>query len=256
MKKAFFLLSLLALMALAAGPALAHFPWLSVPHHYAAAGKKVKILVGWGHQFPLDDFAKTSSVAGVTIYDPAGKKTEVAAINDFMFQTEALTAPGAYVAVSQRAPAFYTKLDKGFARKPKTGLKGVKKCYHSSSFLKAIIQVSEGGGGDVSRKVGHGLELVPLKNPAQLKVGDVLPIQVLFNGKPLSDHTMLLATYTGFPSAGAWAHASYAGQDGVAKLRILKPGAWLAYVNVTKPYPKPQECDVTSYGSALTFEIK
>jgi len=37
------------------------------------------------------------------------------------------------------------------------------------------------------RQVGHLLELVPQKNPLSLKPGEMLPVRVLFNGKPLVD---------------------------------------------------------------------
>ncbi len=36
------------------------------------------------------------------------------------------------------------------------------------------------------QRVGHLLELVPMRNPATVKAGETLPVQVLFRGKPLA----------------------------------------------------------------------
>ncbi len=112
------------------------------------------------------------------------------------------------------------------------------------------------GAGEVSRVVGQELELVPLKNPAALKVGDTLPIKVLFKGQPVPDYPPVNATYAGFENKYAFAHTSSAGKDGITNLRILHNGTWLVMVSVKQPYPDAKECDTVSYTSVLTFEVK
>lgn len=52
---------------------------------------------------------------------------------------------------------------------------------------KVLIQVGDGREGDPCRAVGLPLEIVPLRNPLQLKVGATLPVRVLFNQQPLAD---------------------------------------------------------------------
>lgn len=52
---------------------------------------------------------------------------------------------------------------------------------------KAIVQVGTDGGGDACRVVGLPLEIVPLRSPFTLKVGDTLRVRVLFRDKPLAD---------------------------------------------------------------------
>jgi len=254
MKKIVCPLLLLAAMILAAAPALAHFPWLTLPNFDLKKGQSVKVRIGWGHQFPVDDLLKASEITKVSIYDPQGKVLEAPAINEFMFEGPALNQPGAYIVAASKKPGFYTKLAKGFSRKPKSAVKGAKICYHTMAYMKAVINV-EKGGGQVDRVLGQELELVPLKNPASLKVGDYLPIQVLFKGKPVEGYPLVLATYAGFPNSKAFAHASYAVKDGIAKLRILHNGRWLVFVNLKKPYSDPKECDQSNYSSVLTFNI-
>ena len=254
MKKIVYSLLLLAAMLLAAAPALAHFPWLALPSFDLKTGQSIQARIGWGHHFPVDGLLEAKQIGKVAIYGPQGKVLEAPAINEFMFKGPALNQPGAYVVAAAKKPGFYTKLAKGFSRKPKNAVKGAKICYHTQAFMKAVVNVGK-GGGQVDRVVGQELELVPLKNPASLKVGDYLPIRVLFKGKPVTGYPLVLATYAGFPSGRAYAHASYAVKDGVTNLRILHNGSWLVYVNIKKPYPKPQECDDTTYCSVLTFSI-
>jgi hypothetical protein len=50
---------------------------------------------------------------------------------------------------------------------------------------KAVVQVGSGGDGDPCRVLGLPLEIIPLRNPFALKVGDTLRVRVLFRGKPL-----------------------------------------------------------------------
>jgi len=52
---------------------------------------------------------------------------------------------------------------------------------------KTMLLVGDGKEGDPSRVVGLPLEIVPLRNPFQLKVGETLPVRVLFKQQPLSD---------------------------------------------------------------------
>lgn len=246
----------LALVCLSAGPALAHFGWLSPTSYTPAEGKNIKVLVGWGHHFPVEDFAKTDQVEGMTWYDPQGKKVTLPAVNDFMFQTEALKQPGVYIAAAQKKAGFFTRLEKGFRRGPKTGLKGVKQCSRSHNFMKSIVVVGSGDQGDVSRAVGQELELVPLDNPSKLKAGDDMRIKVLFQGKPVEGWPMVYATYGGFSTGSAYAYTSYADRDGIFTLRILQAGTWLVQVKMETPYPDPKECDINRYNSTLTFVVK
>lgn len=52
---------------------------------------------------------------------------------------------------------------------------------------KSLFQVGDGNEGDPSRVIGLPLEIVPLRNPFQLKVGETLPVRVLFKQQPLRD---------------------------------------------------------------------
>jgi len=254
MKKRWIITLLLAIAAVTPAPAMAHYPWITLTQYKLEPGDKIKAFIGSGHQFPVEDLLKAEEIAAVTIYTPDGKKINAPAINEFQFEGPTQDQPGAYLVTAEKKPGFYTKLAKGFARESKKGLKDVQSCTHSMSFMKAIVNIGQ-GGGKVDRIVGHYLEMIPMKNPTDLKVGDTLPIRVLFQGNPVEGNPQVLATYAGFPNSRAYAHASTAGKDGMTNLRILHPGLWLVYINIKMPYPDTNECDQTSYTSVLTFKV-
>lgn len=50
---------------------------------------------------------------------------------------------------------------------------------------KALVQLGDVATENVTRPVGQTLEIVPARNPYLLKPGELLPVQVLYRGKPL-----------------------------------------------------------------------
>jgi len=52
---------------------------------------------------------------------------------------------------------------------------------------KALIKVGQGGAGDPGRILGLTLEIVPLRDPFALKIGDTLGVRVIFRGQALAD---------------------------------------------------------------------
>lgn len=78
---------------------------------------------------------------------------------------------------------------------------------------------------------------------------------MLFKGKPFK--TDFLATYGGFSTEnGVFAYAASTDKDGMGKVRILAPGAWLIKVSHKLPYSDPEMCDTESFLADCTFEIQ
>ena len=84
---------------------------------------------------------------------------------------------------------------------PETGIKEV-----YTRFAKTLINVGGAKGEDIP--TGLTIELVALKNPANLKAGDPFPVQVLYKGEPLSGVTVKV----------------FAGMDTEAAHRIVTDG--------------------------------
>ena len=139
---------------------------------------------------------------------------------------------------------------------PKTGLDGVILSLYFEQYAKALINAG-GTNSSFSKPVEHTLEIVPLQNPAELKVGDFLPIQVLFRGRP-ARFCSVYGTYAGFSSEDDFAFAAVTDSEGKAKIRILHYGPWMvkATVKLSAPESFKDKCNEMSYTATLTFEIK
>ena len=171
---------------------------------------------------------------------------------------------GTYLVSAEVNPGFLTKTTQGHKRQNKKGLKGAISCFHYDIRGKAAIVAATGEKG-FSRKAGHPLEIIPLRNPDSLKEGDPFPLKVLFEGKPLSG-VYLEATYAGFPSqevsfghkmvAVSFAHKVQTDKLGETVIKLVKKGSWMVKVNHKIPYPNPEKCDEYSYSTTLTFEVK
>ncbi len=245
----------LGLTGLFCSQAQAHFPWINLADYTPDSGKAVKMSIGWGHNYPLGGFLKSEDLEDIFIVAPDGTKAPMTSTSILEFETkESLTRPGAYIIAAKRNPGFYTKTTEGGKRQSKVGLKNVIHCSHSQMCMKAIVNVGD-GKGQVNTPVGHPLEIIPLKNPVDLRAGEYLPVQVLLRGKPFKGR--VFATYIGFSTEkDVFAYTAKTGRNGKGMIRILQPGVWLIKAEHEDPYPDQKECDVKSYIATLTFEVK
>lgn len=245
----------LALLAGTGFSARAHFPWINLEDGHISADKNLKWTIAWGHRFPAAGLMKEADVEAMAVIGPdGGGQSKAFSISELEFQSaEGLAKAGAYLVAVKRKASFYTKTTEGSKRQSKAGLANVLSCSRSHSFMKAVANVDT-SNGKVDAVVGHAMEIVPLVNPASLRVGDYLPFTVLYKGKPY--RTEFSATYGGFSTEDAvWAYAAGTDKDGLGKVKILSSGAWLIKVNVDKPFADLKECDKESYLATLTFEV-
>ncbi len=234
--------------------AQAHFPWINLEDSALSTGRNVKWTIGWGHRFPVAGLMNKSAVGEMVVIGPDGSKMAAESVNEMQFQSsEGLSAPGAYIIAVSRAASFYTKTTEGSKRQSKKGLENVLSCSYSNSYMKAVANVG-GEAGPVDAPVGHEMEIIPLVNPATLKVGDFLHFKAMFKGKPYKGD--FSATYAGFsPENNVFAYSSSTNAEGHGKIKILSSGAWLITMTLKEPFADPEECDVQSFRSSLTFDV-
>jgi len=235
--------------------AYAHYPWINVVDYTPEVGRSLKLTIGWGHSFPLDGFLKKDGLENIYVQDSKGEKMTLEAFSELEFRSEeGMSEPGAYIVAAKRKAGFYTKTTEGGKRCSKKGLKNVIKCYHSHNCMKAVVNVGK-GKGMVDTRIGHPMEIIPLANPADLRQGGYLPVQVFLKGNPFKGK--IYATYVGFSTEkNTFAYTTSTNKKGKGKIKILHSGVWMIKAEHEEPYPDQGECDVESFVATLTFEVK
>lgn len=264
-KKAFG--NLLAVMALTAIPlaASAHTLWINAtdytPSWKADTGAKTKIYMGWGHHFPVDGYVKAEDFVKISLTSPSLKEQEVSLeTTGFAASSLELEEEGIYLAGVIRKASNNTKYKKEGKivniKGTKEGLKNVVSSIHSQQFAKSLICAGDGEGKNITRALGHKLEIIPLTNPYTLanNMGGVLKVQVLFEGKPLS-YNKVFAMYEGYSQDDQSAASVSTDSRGIAELRITHWGPWVVKTNIERAATGDLQgqVDEEKYFASLTF---
>lgn len=134
--------------------------------------------------------------------------------------------PGAALIHGHRQPQVWSRTTEGWKMGDATTLQNVVTTRKFEKFCKTLLPV--GGKSDGwDKRTGDALEIVPINNPLELAPGDILEVQILHNGQPVSPE-MVLATYDGFtdlPDSYAFFTEPYG--SGNAKIQISAPGLWM-----------------------------
>jgi len=151
--------------------------------------------------------------------DPQGQQHELAPKSEgFMAERITLKDEGAYYVFAEKKPGFYTMYEEDGRIHHKMGTmegcSNVVLSLYYEEYAKALVTVGQPNNDAMTKPVGHALEIVPLQNPMSLKQGDLLQVQVLFNGQP-ARFCEVLATYQGFSSEDDFAFATIANGKGI-----------------------------------------
>lgn len=259
--------SLVALL-LTVGVVPAHDLWLLPVTAPPVAGKQVLVAANSGDVFPKSEHAADTALftSRIVVYPNGARGTAEAHGKSGTSGVLAFTPekPGLYVVAVQTAPKLITlEADKFNAYLVSDGLAHIyalrakektldqpgKERYSKSP--KLLLRVGEGGLGDATKPVGLTLEIVPLKDPFALKVGDTLPVRVLFQEKPLANAHL---GYT-HPDAGAGALGTVrTNAQGEALIPIVKTGLLtIRLTHMTRP--KVAEYEWESFWTTLTWTL-
>ncbi len=216
------------------GVALAHDLFLVEDHFHFSKPEAVKVKVMFGHNFPYPDILVPRSAVSEFFYvGPDAQKREIKKVWEERTGDRFGTLFGEFVPRQEGSYLIAVSRER----------KGRRRHVPSGKYAKSIIFVGEKGRGNVSIPVGHRIEIVPLKNPVDIKPGDVLPVKILFEGNPLS--TYVYATYAGYYSEDEpFPVVEKSNKAGVAFVKIDRPGIWLLVCN-----------HEVNFSATLTFEI-
>lgn len=260
------LVSLLLLLAASAG-ASAHDLWL-VPPEKAEAGKTATVTAYSGSKFPRGDHAPDPArFKRRLLVNPDGTEGVLTAAGT-KDQSGLLTAeparPGIYIAAVETKPKLITLKAEVFNHYlVSDGLAHVYRLRYKEGSLdqpgreryskspKVIFQVGTGGAGDPCRILGLPLEIVPLRNPLALKVGDTLRVRVLFQKKPLAGANL------GWDAPGQGDEplgTTRTDASGEALIPIAQTGLMtIRLTHMTRP--KARDYEWESFWTTLTFRI-
>jgi uncharacterized GH25 family protein len=100
---------------------------------------------------------------------------------------------------------------------------------------------------------GHGLEVVPLIQPADIIAGEDLPLQLLFDGKPLANVPMVVYREAGLYDGKKIEAELTSDAEGKVAVRVGDPGAYMTLVRYRTESPAGSEVRFRSYSHSLTF---
>lgn len=221
-------------MFLTAQYLFAHQAWVE------KKGKKIVVLYGHGDRHDPYDPAKIKEVKG---FDIKGKSVPVKIVRE---KDSVSLSPKGKVAV------ITATFDGGFSVKTTEGTKkGVSKrdvkeyisATQSVKYCKTFL-----GPSDVfAEPVGLKLEIIPLKDPLSLKLGDELEMKVLYEGKPVEGVKIGIAGYT---------TDKVTDKEGLAKIKINNKGMQVIAAGHKIPLRDNPDVDVLSISTSITFEVK
>ena len=256
------------------------------------------VSMGWGHSLPVDDITNSVNaripIEEFCLINPDGHKIQLhkpksdiakpfISTNDYdIFDADIASQKialkkemqkGVYLIEAFSKIGFYTEYidNKGRKRlsmKSQDKVRDLKKVLFSlqyQAFAKSYLTIGE---WITPKPIGHALEIIPLTDLSNVKVGDLVEFNVRFYGKPLSYSPKSIEYITAYSSSFGlsdnFALFSYI-SAGKAQFRVQSAGQWLVNVfhneNVTKNGQlKKLYNKVTSancgYGATLTFNVK
>jgi uncharacterized GH25 family protein len=263
-------LALAGLVLLWGLPCAAHDYWLAPEQFLALPGSKIATHLYFGDRFEIEDerpFQKPRTPFFQLV--GAGGTTDLTPTPDGRKPVAELTLPteGTYVLVLDRTAQSITleaaqfdayHKEEGLAdvlewrrRNRQSGAAGRERYSRS---VKALLQAGQRTDPIATRPLGRRIEIVPLQNPYDLKPGQELAVQVLFEGRPLAD-CQVEAFYRQAGKPVALTRRTDG--EGKASFRLEQPGPWI--VRLVHMRPCREECaaiDWESFWSSLTFALR
>lgn len=224
-------LALAAIFAIGAATASAHDYWIEKKGDgYAAV---------YGHRDQRLEY-DPASLKKVTVYNAAGRQLD--------FKKE-VQSKAIIIRPSGSACLILADLESGYWSKTIYGLKNLPKrkasrpieSYRAYHYSKSIVS-----SGETAIKPVEGLKLdiVPIRQPLDMKAGDPLQLKVLFEGKP----------YAGALMEGDHDKVGMTDKEGLIKV-TLKKGRQIYTVERRDPLKNDPDADFISTATTLTFEV-
>lgn len=261
----------LLLCALLVESVAAHDYWLAPRNYRPSAGKPVpvRLLVGDEFDAEIERTLKKSKTVGFQLHHAQGESVDLLVSEEDgqkpLVELK-LQQPGAYLLSLQRdwsmiemeAEKFHHYLEhEGLTQviqlRKESGEADKPASERYRRYLKSLL-LADGVGGDTWKKqLGHRLEILPLADPSTVKPGTALPVQVLFESKPLADVQVAAMGRRGRKKVTI--HRARTDAEGQVELPIDHAGEWIVRLVYLRRCEEPEEADWESFWSAMTFGV-
>lgn len=221
-------------------------------------GSTFKATLGYGDDFTPEKIAEDR----VSIFEPLvliDKDLKSVTLKNegenYQYISQKALDDGTYILQGTYKTTYWTKTDdnKWHMGKTKKDIQNSSYCWQTSSFAKSIINIGNDTNDFVSKPIGQRLEIVPLDNPSNFKVGVPFKVKVLLDEKP-AKLVELKGTFESF-GENKFAFLGTTDLKGEIEVTALRGGKWILMTNSKKVYGN-DKCDEISYNSTLTFIIQ
>jgi nickel transport protein len=224
----------LLVVMLCGGAAFAHDVWIE--------NDGGNLVVVYGHPGKTEAYAP-DKVERVSAWGVSGEEAAVSVKRE---KDRVVIAPGkdaALVAVRFNN-GYWTKTAEGFKNASKRGIGEYTESFHSLRYAKMILDWSD----QFKKPLGLEIDLTPLVNPLELKVGDTLPLMVRYKGKPVEGAKIY--------GAGDEGSKVVTDKDGMAQVTITKAGRQKIGASY-RVYPENDpDADSYIYSVNMVFETR
>ncbi len=261
-RKVFAVISLLAMSFLAVAAAGAHELILKPSKMEAAGGEPLHVELHSVHRFIVKEEVENVERVKAGLFDEGKVAYSEIKGNEANLCIDLSVTPkkdGATIIVAEKDGEPWSVTSEGgkVGTRKEWEAKGliVKSTNKYDKFSKVIINASK-EDKNFAAVVGQRLEIVPVTNPADAKVGDYVQVKVLLHGQPAS--LPIWATFDGFETEheNTWAYYTESNAEGIAFIKITNPGLWFIRSVKNGEPGVPGEIDALNLRSILTIEVK
>ena len=259
-------------LLLVAAPLFAHDMFLRLEQFFVAPNATVTVRLFNGTFILSENSITPDRLADVAVVSPAGRvKVDVAqwsATGDTSTFPMRTGAAGTYVVGVSTRPRVLEMSGENFnaylrsdgipdelaARRAQRRLtERAKERYQKH--VKALVQVGATPGNTFGTVLGYPAELVPLQNPYALKVGAVLDIRILVDGKPVANQ---FVQYGGLSTSNGRVAQRNLRSDaaGVVHIPLGRTGTYyVKFISMVRLSNDPEADHASKWGS-LTFAVR
>ena len=250
-----------SLMFGVSGVLFAHDLFLIADSWMPKVGERVNVKVTVGHNFPDGSTLAKAEHLKVNLLTPDGKTNPLTVTESGKYQVASFTPQMAGASVVMAQYQAYSTVMKDGKRIPQAKSE-IKEPVDSATYISRSSKVIIGaGGGNALKPLGMDLEIVPQVDPASVKVGGLLPVQILYKGKPIvpdrNEEIDVKAVYAGFQTdEDTYSFAGHTDKEGVCRVKLTQPGTWMIIVERRITAADQSKADTELYGATLTFRLE